>query len=160
VNSKLSIGCLLLGLASTGCNVGGRGGGPTGGPRPEPSTTVPQASTDPVVRGAVLYHDNGCVLCHAEAGKGGKKNTNSETGGEINGLTLVKEGYSEAELIDKIASGVDKVGKDDPEGVTPPYHMPHFGDWLTHQELSDIAAYLFSLYPADRAAAFDNWDEE
>jgi len=152
---------LWAGGSGLGCNYGGRGGGPSGGQRVSPGAHEAVARlADPVERGGVLFVANGCVLCHGEQGQGKVKNANSETGGEINGLTLVKEGYSKDELIETIRAGVSSVGKDQADGPTPPLRMPEFGQWLSQDDLADLSEYLFSLYPADRASQWDDWDAE
>jgi mono/diheme cytochrome c family protein len=155
---------MLLALTSLllACDYGGRGGGPTGGPRVERELPeLPTPPVDPVERGRRLYLETGCILCHGEEGKGEVENENCETGGIINGLTLVKEGYDEVELHEHIRKGVRQVGKEDENGITPPLRMPSFGAWLSPQEIDDLVAYLFSMYPEDREMDdWDDWDEE
>ncbi|RME48702.1 MAG: cytochrome c, partial [Deltaproteobacteria bacterium] len=145
---------------STGCDLGGGGGGGpetvVPGRRPLPARATP--ISDPVARGKALYERMGCALCHGEEGSGGVANPNSETGGKIVGLTLVKEGYSEAELVAKIGTGVPNVGRKDPGKAPPPLRMPAYATWLSEEERHDLAAYLFSLYPKDRESE-DDWDE-
>jgi mono/diheme cytochrome c family protein len=152
---------LVASLGAAACNIGGGGGG---GPADKPFDPRPSAksmvSADPLARGAEVYGREGCRLCHGDAGKGGVENANSETAGKINGLTLVKEGYSKEELIDKIREGQHEVGKDKKDGPTPPLRMPKYGEWLTDQELSDLAAYLLSLYPKDRSVDDEEEDEK
>jgi hypothetical protein len=87
------------------------------------------------------------------------KNANSNTGGLINGLTLVKEGYTDQQLQKKISEGVAEVGRANPEGPIPPLRMPAHGEFLQRNEIAALAAYLFSLYPADRSLE-DDWDDE
>lgn len=64
-------------------------------------------------------------------------------------MIYVKEGYTVAELEDRIRSGVPKVGKLDPEGPEPPLAMPAFGSRLTEPQLDDLVSYLLSLYPEE-----------
>jgi len=153
-----ALACLVAG---PGCDWGGGGGGgPTLAALPKLPHHDPLAGqpTDPVARGLLLYQARGCVLCHGEAGKGGVKNTNSETGGLINGLTLVKEGFTIEELTKRLHDGVPEVGKKNPKGPTPPLHMPGYA-WLEKRETKDLIAYLLSIYPADRKVE-DDWDDD
>jgi cytochrome c553 len=153
-------GCasVLVCLAFTACDIGGGGGGgPADPPLPPRAARQTARSPDPVVRGALLYQRQGCRLCHGDAGKGGVANANCETAGKINGLTLVKEGYSADELVTKIGDGQQEVGKDNKQGPTPPLRMPVYRELLSKQDLSDLAAYLFSLYPKGTQAAEDDW---
>ena len=154
--------CALFALlAASACNVGGGGGGgPSDRPLPARALVLPKPNADPVLRGAQVYERQGCRLCHGEAGKGGVSNPNSETAGKINGLTLVKEGYSKDELVKKIEEGQQEVGKDNKQGATPPLRMPVYGAWLSKQQLSDLAEYLLSLYPKGAAAADDDWGSD
>jgi mono/diheme cytochrome c family protein len=153
--------CALVCISVTACDIGGGGGGgPSDSPIPPRAVRQSTRSPDPVVRGALLYQRQGCRLCHGEAGKGGVANPNCETAGKINGLTLVKEGYSADELVDKIGDGQQEVGKDNKQGPTPPLRMPVYRELLSKQELTDLAAYLFSLYPKGAQSAKDDWDKD
>ncbi|MEE8409970.1 MAG: c-type cytochrome, partial [Myxococcota bacterium] len=82
-----------------------------------------------MARGAELYQIKGCRLCHGDAGKGGVTNPHNDTGGMINGLTLVKEGYTEEQLAKKISEGVANVGRAKADGPVPPFRMPAYGEW-------------------------------
>lgn len=106
-------------------------------------------------RGRLLYQTYGCGVCHGADAKGGFANLNSETEGKVPGLTKVKEGYLERELVQKILDGAPHVGKADAKGPTPPYRMPGWKDRMTRAEATDLAKYLVSLYPKD--AAKDSW---
>ncbi len=110
-------------------------------------------------RGKWVFSVAGCTLCHGQGGKGGVSNRNSETGGKINGLTLVKESYSAKELAQKIREGVREVGRADPHGPVPPLRMPAYGTWLSDQSVTDLVAYLFSIYPKSSAKK-DGWDDD
>jgi len=152
---------ILAALLVVSCDMGGGGGG---GPA---STTLPARSAfrpesvpaDPTVRGAGVFRARGCVLCHGDAGKGGVDNENSETGGKIAGLTLVKEGYTQQQLEERIRDGVPEVGRKDAAGPLPPLRMPAYGAMLSAREIGDLAAYLLALYPREREAQ-DDWDDE
>lgn len=152
---------LCLGVAASllpACDLGGGGGGGASAtplpPRPIPAR-APEP-TDGVARGELLFKAQACRLCHGDAGAGGVANANSETGGKINGLTLVKEGYTREELVQRLRNGVPKVGRKDLAGPVPPLRMMAYGRRLSERQIGDLADYLFSLYPKDRAE--DDWD--
>lgn len=142
------------------CDLGGGGGGGAAAtplpPRPIP-THAPELP-DSVARGELLFRDQACRLCHGEGGTGGVANANSETGGKINGLTLVKEGYTREELIQRLRNGVPRVGRKDADGSVPPLRMMPYGRHLSERQIADLADYVLSLYPKDRAE--DDWDAE
>jgi len=112
-------------------------------------------STDAAARGRQLYAEYGCSMCHGAEGKGGFANINAESEGKVPGLVMVKEGYLERELVQKILDGAPRIGKADANGPTPPYRMPGWRDRMTRPEAADIAKYLISLYP--KKAATDSW---
>ncbi len=117
---------------------------------PEPravrlATTV--RLSGPVERGRNVYERFGCAQCHGADAKGGFPNANSETAGKVPGLLFVKEGYTPEELRRKILNGVKTIGKADPKGPTPPYRMPGWAGQMSDGEVTDLVAYLLSLYP-------------
>lgn len=114
----------------------------------------PAAPLAPEARGEILYKRWGCRGCHGVEGGGGVANRNSESGEQVPGLIYVKEGYTLAELKDRIRNGVPKVGKLDPEGPEPPLTMPAFGSRLTEPQLDDLVSYLLSLYPEEEDVGF------
>ena len=117
-------------------------------PAPE-AVRVPKAQSPDTAaaRGRVVYERYGCRMCHGDDGKGGFPNPNSETGGKVPNITLVKEGYTTAEIAKLIRKGNTKIGLEDPKGPTPPYRMPPWGDRMSDQEVNDVVQYLLSLYP-------------
>jgi len=115
---------------------------------------VPPAS-DAVKRGRQLYETYGCAMCHGPEGKGGVLNPNAESEGKVPALLLVKEGYLERELVQKILDGAPRVGKADPKGPVPPYRMPGWRDRMTRAQATDLTKYLISLYP--KKAGADRW---
>jgi mono/diheme cytochrome c family protein len=150
---------VILGLL-IGCDKGGAGGG---GPalfalplRPVYSPT--EAPKSAVARGRDQFKAIGCPICHGDAGKGGVDNPNCITGGKINGLTLVKEGYTFEQLQKKISEGVVKVQRKDKNGQLPPFRMPVHGEFLQSSEIEALASYLLSLYPKEREIE-DDWDD-
>jgi len=112
-------------------------------------------AADAVKRGRLLYETYGCAMCHGADGKGGFANTNAESEGKVPGLVMVKEGYLERELVQKILDGVPRIGRADPKGPVPPYRMPGWRDRMTRAEATDLAKYLVSLYP--KKAGADRW---
>jgi mono/diheme cytochrome c family protein len=112
-------------------------------------------AADAAARGRLLYQSYGCGVCHGADAKGGFANANSETEGKVPGLTKVKEGYLERELVQKILDGAPRIGKGDPKGPTPPYRMPGWKDRMTRAEATDLARYLISIYPKEKSA--DSW---
>ena len=156
----LAVGFRVVRVGNTGCVDGRRDrGGFRSVVEPLPPYTPGRPPADPVARGEALYRSQGCVLCHGEGGRGGVSNPNSETGGKITGLTLVREGYTLGDLLARIAEGVDHVGRKGKRGPTPPYRMPAYGQWLTRRQREALAAYLMSLYPKDRKVE-DDWDDD
>lgn len=100
-------------------------------------------------RGEKLYKRYGCRGCHGPDGEGGVPNRNSESGEQVPPVKYVKEGYTVAELKDRIRNGVPIVPKLDPNGPEPPLTMAAFGDRLTETQLDDLVAYLLNLYPEE-----------
>jgi mono/diheme cytochrome c family protein len=119
--------------------------------RPPAPTTVRVSaeppSADAVARGRLVYQAYGCAMCHGADAKGGFANPNSESEGKVPGLVMVKEGYLEREVVQKILDGAPRIGKADAKGPTPPYRMPGWKDRMTRAEAADLTKYLFSLYP-------------
>jgi mono/diheme cytochrome c family protein len=118
------------------------------------SATVAAMASPQLERGRQAFLKYSCNACHGTAGRGGVKNLNAETGGEVNGLLRVSETYTPEELAQKIQAGVPEVGKADPTGVEPPLRMPPYRDLLGGQELRDLVAYLRSL--GSKAAKSDS----
>jgi mono/diheme cytochrome c family protein len=116
---------------------------------------APPPPADAVQRGKLVYQAYGCAMCHGPEAKGGFANLNSESGGKVPGLVMVKEGYLERELVALILTGAPRIGKADPNGPTPPYRMPGWKDRMTRAEATDLVKYLVSLYP--KKADEDKW---
>jgi cytochrome c553 len=111
------------------------------------------SESSPIDRGREVFQTVGCYQCHGEAGKGGVSNPNA-VGGLVPTLTLVSQGYSDAELKNKIRLGVRYVAKADSSGPTPPLFMPAWGKFLTDRQLDDLVAYLKSLAAGKQAQDF------
>jgi mono/diheme cytochrome c family protein len=108
---------------------------------------VESPAGDAAARGRLAYQAYGCAMCHGADAKGGFANPNSESAGKVPGLVMVKEGYLEREVIQKILDGAPHIGKADANGPTPPYRMPGWKDRMTRADATDLAKYLISLYP-------------
>jgi cytochrome c553 len=104
-------------------------------------------------RGREIFQKIGCYQCHGEDGKGGVRNPNA-VGGLVPALTLVSQGYSDAELKNKIRLGVRVVAKADSNGPTPPLFMPTWGKFLTDRQLDDLVAYLKGLAVGQKTQDF------
>ncbi|MCR4296788.1 MAG: cytochrome c, partial [Elusimicrobia bacterium] len=61
------------------------------------------------------------------------------------------EGFTKAELIKKIKTGVPESQRDDPKGPAPMIRMPAWGEALDESELDAVASYLLSLTPGEQA---------
>lgn len=108
-------------------------------------------------RGRQLYEKYSCIACHGAGGVGGVHNVNAQTGGMINGVRLVAEAYTKADLAKKILDGVAVVPKADPNGPAPPLAMPSYKGVIGYQELQDLTEYLFSLKPPGAKKKADEW---
>ncbi len=107
-----------------------------------------------IERGLKIYEKFSCITCHGVAGKGGIKNYNAQTGGEVPPLDRVAEGFSKEELIKKILEGIPKVEKLDPKGPTTPLYMPGYKNIISQTELEALVAYLNWLMPKNEK---DTW---
>ncbi len=106
-----------------------------------------------VDRGRAVFQKFGCVGCHNVDGRGGRKNWNAHTNGEVPSLVYVGRGYTREELKEKIRQGVPIVARRDPSGLTPPLYMPAWSEKIKGQDLEDLVDYLLSLIPAEMSAA-------
>ncbi len=120
-------------------------------PLPE-STRVSAADggASPEERGRIVYREYGCALCHGENGDGGFSNPNAETAGKVPGLLYVAEGYTRAELRQKILDGQAVVGRENANAPPPPFRMPGWRGRMGDGATDDLVAYLFRLYPASK----------
>jgi ubiquinol-cytochrome c reductase cytochrome b subunit len=89
-------------------------------PRPLPEKVV-GATSGPIVTGAKLFRERGCLNCHLIHGYGGRRGPD---------LTYVGDKLSKSDIIIRIVNG----------GV----NMPAFGKMLTPEELADITAFVQS----------------
>jgi mono/diheme cytochrome c family protein len=147
---KRILGTAVVILVAVGVHLQTRGAAPT-----TVRLRVEPPAGDAAARGRQLYLAYGCAMCHGAEGKGGFANPNAESEGKVPGLVMVKEGYLERELVQKILDGAPRIGKADPKGPLPPYRMPGWRDRMTRAEATDLARYLVSLYP--KQASEDKW---
>lgn len=99
-------------------------------------------------RGRMVYEKYGCAMCHGLSGRKGIQNPNSQTG-LIPGVIYVKEGYTSAELRNRILKGVTYLPPKDPRKPPPPFRMPGWEGWMTEPEVNDLCEYLFGLMPKE-----------
>jgi mono/diheme cytochrome c family protein len=119
----------------------------------EASAPAPPLSPE-LQSGLKIYERFSCAACHGPGGKGGVHNFNAQSGQEVPPLNRVADGYTKPELIAKIQIGVPVEPKLDPNGPTPPLHMPGFKDMLSDAQLDDLVAYLISLKPKGEESGF------
>jgi len=115
---------------------------PDRAPRPAPQ----YASA--VDAGRAVFQKYGCAACHGMEGRGGVKNYNAATGGEVPPLLYVAQGFTRDQLKELIRTGRYPT-KADPKGPTVPLWMPAWKDKLSEEELEHVVEYLVSLYPSD-----------
>jgi mono/diheme cytochrome c family protein len=113
---------LVLSLAIASSLAGAQDSSEPTAPSPKKTTATAAISTDPRVRGAHAFADNGCHQCHTIRHNGGKK------GPDLSG---VGRRLNEAQIRTQILNG----GK----------QMPPFADVLQLTEADDLVAYLHSL---------------
>ncbi len=94
--------------------------------------------------GKWVFDKYGCAGCHGLNGVGGRRNYNY-TGGFNPSLIKTVGTYTRDELRKKIKEGVAVVGKEDPEGPTPPLYMPPWEDKIKGEEMEALLDYLFSI---------------
>lgn len=107
---------------------------------------TPAAAALPIAeRGKIIFNSVGCVSCHAKDGYGGYPN-NNVAGGLVNSLSKVTEGYSKAELHEKIKGGAIPIPNDSTQPL-PMLQMPKWGEQLKASEIDAVVEYLFTLAP-------------
>ena len=117
------------------------------GPGPKP----PPSYSSAVDAGRAVFQKYGCTACHGVEGRGGVKNYNAVTGGEIPPLVYVAQGFTRDQLKDLIRTGRYPT-RADPKGPTPPLWMPSWKDKISDGELESLVEFLISLYPAEPVA--------
>lgn len=113
----------------------------------------PAVKGDPLKRGEMIYNRAGCVACHGDRGKGGFPN-NNVVGNAIPGLKHARDGFTPAELKERILKG-RRPEPADPNGPPPLIRMPAWEGFLTEEEIDVLIAYLNSLAPPKA----DDWAE-
>ena len=116
----------------------------------KPWATEEAKALPAAARGKIIFNSVGCVSCHAKDGYGGYPN-NNVAGDLINSLTKVTEGYSKAELHEKIRGGAVPIPADSSK-PKPMLEMPKWGQQLDAKEIDAVVAYLFTLNPKKAGA--------
>jgi mono/diheme cytochrome c family protein len=109
---------------------------------------------NPVERGHEVYRKYGCAGCHGPDAKGGVPNPNAKTAEQVPGLTFVADGYTKAELKNRILKGQREIPALDAKRLPPPLYMPAWGAVIKDAELDDLVAYLVSLKPKGEDVGF------
>ena len=63
---------------------------------------------------------------------------------------FVADSFTKQELKEKILKGVPKVEKLDPNGPTPPLHMPGYAGIINDADMELLINYLYSLMPKEQ----------
>jgi mono/diheme cytochrome c family protein len=108
----------------------------------------------PVERGREVFRVYGCAGCHGPEGKGGVPNPNAKTAEQVPALTYVADGYTKAELAQRILNGQHDITPLDPKRPPPPLYMPAWAGTIKPAEVDDLVAYLFSLKPKGEDLGF------
>lgn len=104
---------------------------------------APRDKKTDVAQGRRVYQRFGCGACHGVNAEGGVANPNAQTN-PIPGLTKVKEGYTEEELLKIVYNGREPA-RADAKGAPPPFKMNAWKALMDPAEGKLLAAYLFSL---------------
>ena len=113
-----------------------------------PAPLAPPAPTyaSSVEAGRAVFETIGCVACHGQGGRGGRRNCNAVYGEEAPSLVYVKAYYDRESMKELIRNGRQPVPRINPSRPTPPLYMPAWKDRLTEEQLDHLVDYLFSLY--------------
>lgn len=98
-------------------------------------------------KGVEIYQKNSCFACHGDAGNHPVDNFNAQTAQKVPPLIHVAESYTKDDLAKKIWDGVPIEPKLDPNGPTPPLHMPSYKGIISPDDMTLLVNYLFSLKP-------------
>lgn len=127
--------------------------------RPPLPQTIHRSSAAPpataIERGRVVYLQYGCGICHGDDGNSGIPSPNAETKEKVPSVIYVQEGYAKPELRTYLLKGNQRIGKEKADGPPPPWRMPGGLGHMTRSQASDLAEYLWSLFPADKKS--DKW---
>jgi len=108
----------------------------------------------PIERGKEVFRKYGCAGCHGPDAKGGVPNPNSKTAEQVPGLLHVADGYTVAQLKERILKGQHEIPALDPKRPPPPLYMPAWATTIKDAEVDDLVAYLISLKPKDENLGF------
>jgi cytochrome c553 len=98
-------------------------------------------------KGADIYQKYSCAACHGDDGNHPADNFNAQTAQKVPPLIHVAESYTKGDLAKKIWDGVPNEPKLDPNGPTPPLHMPSYKGIISTDDMPLLVNYLFSLKP-------------
>jgi mono/diheme cytochrome c family protein len=105
-------------------------------------------------KGAEIYQKYSCAVCHGADGNHPADNFNAQTAQKVPPLIHVAESYTKEELAKKIWDGVLVEPKLDPNGPTPPLHMPAYKGIISQDDTTLLVNYLFSLKPKTEDLGF------
>lgn len=100
-------------------------------------------------KGAEIFRKFSCTACHGVGGNQSTDNFNAQTAQKVPPLIHVAESYTKEDLAKKIWDGVPVEPKLDPNGPTPPLHMPSYKGIIDTNDMTLLVNYLFSLKPKD-----------
>jgi cbb3-type cytochrome oxidase cytochrome c subunit len=112
------------------------------------------ALMSPVERGRAVFRKYGCAGCHGPDAKGGVPNPNAKTAQQVPGLLYVADGYTKAELKERILNGQKEITPLDPKRPPPPLYMPAWRGTISDAEVDDLIAHLISLKPKGEEPGF------
>jgi len=113
-------------------------------------TTAEATKLNPdLQKGAEIYQKYTCFACHGVDGNHPVDNFNAQTAQKVPPVNHVAESYTKEELAKKIWDGVPLEPKLDPNGPTPPLHMPSYKGIVSQDDMTLLVDYLFSLKPKD-----------
>ena len=111
---------------------------------PAPSKPEPMYASA-VETGRAVFEKYGCVGCHGQDGRGGRKNFNAQLGEEVPALVYVAAYYDRDSLKEFIRAGRQPVPRANPARPAPALYMPAWKDRISGEELNQLVEYLFSL---------------
>jgi mono/diheme cytochrome c family protein len=107
--------------------------------------TPPPTYTSAVEQGKAVFQKYGCVGCHGQDGRGGRKNFNAQWGQEVPSLVQVANYYDRHSLKQLIETGRQPVPRIDQSRPRPPFFMPAWKSRIPDGELDALVEYLMTL---------------
>ena len=108
----------------------------------------------PVERGREVFRKYGCAGCHGPGAKGGVPNPNSKTAEQVPGLLHVADGYTVAQLKDRINKGQHEIAALDANALRLLSTCRHGRASSKMREVDDLVSYLVSLKPKEENIGF------